>query len=366
MQISHVLTSLAAAALLALFAAGAVAVVKSAGPAAGAKESLLETTKAEAVSGAVYSRSGHDVTPLTKARIEELAKDLTPEERRIILAKGTEPSFCGDLTDNKTSGTYVCRLCALPLFDHNAKFDSGTGWPSYDRPIDKDHVRYVEDKSIAFMPRIEILGARCDGHLGHVFDDGPTDTGMRYCLNSASLDFVEEGQPMPKEAQPVEMKQAYFAGGCFWGIEHYFQKTIPGVISVESGYQGGTVDNPTYKQVCYEDTNHAESVRIVYDPARVTYRTLLETFFKIHDPTQVNRQGPDVGTQYRSAIFAADDEQFAEAEKFLAEQATRDRFKGKKIATQLSPYATFWEAEDFHQDYKERTGRACYLQIYED
>jgi peptide-methionine (R)-S-oxide reductase len=137
------------------------------------------------------SSTGHDVTPLPPERVAALAKDLTDEERQVILHQGTERPFCGTLLDNKKKGTYVCRLCALPLFSSNAKFNSGTGWPSFFQPFDKDHVRELRDVSHGMM-RVEIRCARCDSHLGHVFDDGPAPTRLRYCLNSISLVFQED------------------------------------------------------------------------------------------------------------------------------------------------------------------------------
>ena len=307
-----------------------------------------------------YSKSGHDITPLSKDRVAELAKGLTEEEARILLRKGTEPAFCGNLLDNKKEGTYICKLCSLPLFSSDAKFNSGTGWPSFFKPVDRDHISYVEDRSHG-MTRVEILCARCDGHLGHVFDDGPRPTGLRYCLNSASLTFFEKGEPMPEMAMPVRTERAYFAGGCFWGVEDRFQQ-LPGVIDAVSGYMGGHVENPTYKQVCYTDTGHAETVMVVFDPARTSFDDLLAWFFKFHDPTQLNRQGPDVGTQYRSAVFAADERQLEAARRFIEAQQQTDRFKSRRIVTQLVlGGGTFWEAEEWHQDYHLKNGGSCAL-----
>ena len=278
-------------------------------------ERLVTTINPEAVR---YSKSGHDITRLSAEKIEELAAKLTDEEARILLRQGTEPPFCGNLLDNKKDGFYACKLCGLPLFASKAKFNSGTGWPSFFTAIDPDHVRLVRDTSHG-MVRDEIVCARCGSHLGHVFADGPPPSGQRFCLNSASLNFVEEGTIVPEESQPVTTEHAYFGGGCFWGVEHYFQQQA-GVIDVVSGYQGGTVENPTYREVCTGQTGHAEVVRITYDPARVSYEQLLALFFKVHDPTQLNRQGPDFGTQYRSSIFPKTDEHKKAAEKFIAAQ----------------------------------------------
>ncbi|MFN7021717.1 MAG: bifunctional methionine sulfoxide reductase B/A protein [Phycisphaerales bacterium] len=326
-------------------------------------KTIPTTTKPE-TAGPIYSKSGHDVTPLTPARIDELSKKLTPEEARIMLAKGTERAFCeGTLHDNKKEGTYICRLCGLPLFSSDAKFDSGTGWPSFYQPVDPMHIRYERDTSHG-MVRTEIMCNRCGGHLGHVFEDGPRPTGLRFCLNSASLEFFEKKDgkiELPPAARPVKTETAYFAGGCFWGVEDRFQQ-LPGVIDAVSGYMGGQRENPTYKQVCTGTTGHAETVRIVFDPARISYGQLLERFFKFHDPTQLNRQGPDIGDQYRSAIFTVGPEQAAAARAFIEQQSKTDRFKNRRIVTQVESVekaGKFFEAEDYHQDYHLKHGGHC-------
>lgn len=319
----------------------------------------LATRPAGGVKQHMISRSGYDIRPLTHEGIQELAKGLQPAERRVLLEKGTEAPFCGHLLNNKEKGTYVCRLCGLPLYSSDSKFESGTGWPSFYRPFDPDHIRHQRDISHG-MVRTEILCARCGSHLGHVFEDGPPPTGLRHCLNSVSLRFYPAGKELPPESRPLKLETAYFAGGCFWGIEDRFQQ-VPGVADAVSGYQGGKAVNPTYKQVCSGRTGHAETVRVTFDPAQVTYRRLLEWFFKFHDPTQLNRQGPDVGSQYRSAIFAADDEQLKEAKAFIEEQAAKDRFRGKRIATTIEPAGPFYEAEEYHQDYHAKHGGSCPL-----
>jgi peptide methionine sulfoxide reductase msrA/msrB len=313
-----------------------------------------------------YSKSGYDLTPLSQGKIDELAKKLKPEEAKVILSKGTEPAFCGNLLDNHKEGVYVCKLCGLPLFSSDSKFNSGTGWPSFFQPFDKDHIAEHADRS-AGMVRTEIDCARCGGHLGHVFDDGPKPTGLRYCLNSASLDFVEKKDgklDLPAASQPVKTQTAYFAGGCFWGTEDQFQQ-VPGVVDAVSGYMGGKTKNPTYDDVCTHTTGHAETVKVVFDPNKVSYKDLLTWFFKFHDPTQVNRQGPDVGDNYRSAIFAADSKQLEEATAFIADQQKSNaRFKDRKIATQVvasDKSGPFYAAEDYHQDYHLKHGGSCPL-----
>ncbi len=339
--------------------------VNTSGP-TGASEKDMKA-KPSTTDGPQYSRSGYDITRLDQARISELAAKLSPEDARVLLKKGTEPAFCGNLLDNKLQGTYICKLCELPLFSSSAKFNSGTGWPSFFQPFDKDHIRYEKDTAHG-MVRVEIMCERCGGHLGHVFDDGPAPTGLRYCLNSASLDFVEDGKEMPAMARPVAVEKASFGGGCFWGVEDQFQQ-IPGVINAVSGYQGGKVPNPTYKQVCYENTGHAEVVEVSYDPARVSYAELLKWFFKLHNPTTLNRQGPDVGTQYRSAIFAYDQQQLDEANAYIATLQASEKFKNRKIVTQVqlvSEAGPFWPAEEYHQDYHEKHGGTCALPMEDE
>lgn len=319
----------------------------------------VATEKDEGAPALQYSHSAFDVTPLSKARVEELAAKLTPEEARVILRKGTEPAFCGNLLDNKLDGWYICRLCELPLFASTNKFDSGTGWPSFYQPFDPAHIHYEVDTTLG-MERVEIMCARCGGHLGHVFEDGPKPTGLRYCLNSASLAFLKDGDQAPAGATPIPTSTAYFAGGCFWGVEDRFQQ-IPGVIDAVSGYQGGHVENPTYKQVCAEESGHAESVRVVFDPSRVSYRELLQWFFRFHNPTTLNRQGPDIGTQYRSAVFCVDEAQLVEARAYVEELARSEKYAGRKIVTEVLPAPDFFEAEAYHQDYHAKHGGSCPL-----
>ena len=316
------------------------------------------SSKVETTMKPAYSSSGYDITPISDEKRAELAAKLTPEAYQITQKEGTERAFCGTLLDNKKDGTYQCVVCGLPIFSSNHKFDSGTGWPSFYTPVDDQHLARTTDKSHG-MARTEISCARCDAHLGHVFPDGPEPTGERHCLNSSALTFLEKGQPVPEASQPIKTETAYFAGGCFWGVEHWFQEGN-GVIDAESGYMQGSTDNPTYKDVCYKDTGHAEVVKVVYDPKVISYQQLLEAFFKLHDPTQLNRQGPDVGDQYRSGIYTVNDEQAKQAKAYI-EKLTAEGAFARPIVTQVEPAMAFYAAEDYHQDYIGKTGRVCHV-----
>jgi peptide-methionine (R)-S-oxide reductase len=147
---------------------------------------------------ALRSPSGFDLTPLGTEQRREFESALTPDEREVLLEHGTEAPFCGTLLENKESGAYCCRLCGLPLFRSGEKFESGTGWPSFTAPFDKAHLKFIRDTSYG-MERTEIVCARCGGHQGHVFPDGPPPSGLRFCINSVSLKFVRQGDPYPNK-----------------------------------------------------------------------------------------------------------------------------------------------------------------------
>lgn len=306
-----------------------------------------------------YSSSGHNIARLSQERIDELAKELTPEEAKVILNQGTEAAFCGNLVDNKLDGVYICRLCDLPLFRSDSKFTSGTGWPSFFTPIDEQHVLTKRDTTHG-MIRDEILCVRCGGHLGHVFPDGPKPTGLRFCVNSASMEFFEDGEPIPVGAKPSMLKTAYFGGGCFWGVEDSFAK-LPGVVDAVSGYQGGIDESPSYQEVSSGKSGHAESVEIKYDPSVISYAELLKHFFIIHNPTQGDRQGPDYGTQYRSVIFPTDGEQMKLATGFIASEQIDGKWSDRPITTQIVMAPKFYKAEEYHQDYHAKHGGSCHI-----
>ncbi len=275
-------------------------------------------------------------------------RKLTAAEERVIVHKGTEAPFSGEYYRFDEKGVYSCRRCGAPLYRSESKFDSGCGWPGFDDEI----AGAVLHKPDADGVRTEIVCNACGGHLGHLFTgEGFTDKNIRHCVNSISLEFTAD-EPRKRT------ERAIFAGGCFWGIEHYFRRE-EGVISTRSGYTGGSRDNPSYSEVCAGGTGHAEAVEVIFDPELTSFEKLARLFFEIHDPTQVNRQGPDIGDQYRSAVFYSGESQKQTIEKLMGLLTS----KGFEVATELIEAGEFWEAEPYHQDYYEKTGREPYCHI---
>ena len=278
---------------------------------------------------------------------DTMYKELTPEEEHVIINKGTELPFTGKYNDHYEKGIYTCRKCGAKLYESSSKFKSDCGWPSYDDEISNAVKRRPDADGI----RTEIVCANCDAHLGHVFvGEGYTAKNVRHCVNSISMVFVPEKENTEK---------AIFASGCFWGVEYQLKK-LPGIISTTAGYTGGKTKNPTYEQVCTGKTGHAEAVQIVYDPKKVSYEKLARLYFETHDFTQLNRQGPDIGTQYRTEIFYLTDEQKKTAQKLI------DVLEKKKydVKTKLTEAPQFWPAEEYHQDYYEKTKKTPYCHIY--
>ncbi len=321
----------------------------------------------------------------TKPSESELKSKLTPLQYSVTQREGTEPPFSNEYWDEHRPGIYVDVVSGEPLFSSKDKFDSGTGWPSFTRPLEVANVTEHEDNSL-FSRRVEVRSKHGDSHLGHVFPDGPRDRGgLRYCMNSASMRFIPvskleaegygkylplfgkaaaEGAAAPAPAAGDAKSTAYegdlevavLAGGCFWGMEELIRQQ-PGVVKTDVGYTGGSVANATYER----HTGHAEAVRIWFDPKKTSYEDVLRFFFRIHDPTTLNRQGNDVGTSYRSAIFYLDDRQKEIAERVKKEVDASGKWK-KPIVTEVTAASDYWPAEDYHQDYLQKNpgGYTCH------
>jgi peptide methionine sulfoxide reductase msrA/msrB len=305
---------------------------------------------------------------MTYRKDPDAIKALTPDQYRVTQRNGTERAYSGEFWLHDEPGIYVDVVSGEPLFASVDKFDSRTGWPSFTKPVDGRNVVTKRDFTMLF-PRTEVRSAHGDSHLGHVFKDGPRNRGgLRYCINSAALRFVHrddlEAQGysdyvtlFSKEDSMSEYKTATLAGGCFWGMQDLIRRQ-PGVVSTRVGYTGGRNANATYRN----HPGHAEAIEIVYDPAQTDYRALLEFFFQIHDPSTKDRQGNDLGSSYRSAIFYVDDEQKQVALDTIADVDACGLWPGK-VVTEVAPASDFWEAEPEHQDYLLRipNGYTCHF-----
>ena len=275
-------------------------------------------------------------------------KKLSSAEEQVILHKGTELPFSGKYYSFNEKGTYVCKRCGTALYLSSAKFDSGCGWPSFDAEL-PGAVKHSTD---ADGLRTEISCASCGAHLGHVFiGEGFTAQNTRHCVNSISMNFVP--------ADDKKTGKAIFASGCFWGTQYYLQQA-QGVLTTTVGFSGGAKANPTYEEVSSGASGHAEAVQVVFDPEQISYEELAKLFFETHDFTEIDRQGPDIGSQYRSEIFYQDEDQRRTAEKLSAIL----NGKGFKVATRLSRAGPFWPAEDYHQNYYQKSGSQPYCHVY--
>lgn len=288
---------------------------------------------------------------------EEWERLLTPEQYQVTRRHGTERPFSGEYCEAYSPGIYNCICCGTELFDSTVKFNSFTGWPSFTGPVQDNVIQYRMDKSYG-MHRVEVLCNVCDAHLGHVFPDGPKPSGLRFCINSASL-RKEEVKTQGEETDNMPLEMATLGGGCFWCTEAIINE-LEGVLKVESGYAGGVTENPTYQQVTYGNTGHAEVVQVQFNPEVISYADLLRVFLVSHRPTILNRQGADVGTQYRSIILYHTEYQRQTASEIIQElQPNYD----KQIVTEVLPYTKFYKAEQSHQDYYRKNPQAAYCKV---
>ena len=274
---------------------------------------------------------------------------LTEAEKRIILQKGTEYPNTGEYNKHYEDGTYICRQCNQQLYKSSSKFNSNCGWPSFDDEIDGAVNRILDSDG----RRTEIVCSNCTGHLGHVFiGENFTAKNTRHCVNSISMKFIPKEQSIPEiitSKEVTELDTITFGAGCFWCVEVLFQK-LKGVSHVESGYAGGKIKNPTYKMVCQGNTGSVEVAQLVYDPKIISTETLIDIFFHVHDPTTLNRQGNDVGDQYRSVIFYHSTQQ-KEIAKNVLKRIDSSKLWNEPIVTTIESIYNYSIAEDYHQNY---------------
>lgn len=280
---------------------------------------------------------------------------LTDFERYVIEEKGTERPFSGEYYKHDAKGVYLCKKCHAPLYRSEDKFNAHCGWPAFDDEIPGAVSRHVD----ADGRRTEIVCSQCGGHLGHVFEgEYLTPKNIRYCVNSVSMVFQAADEAA---ASTHKTAVATFGAGCFWCVEAIF-KSLKGVLNVRSGYSGGEASDADYKSVCSGLTGHAEVVHIEFDPAQISFTTLLQVLFESHDPTTLNRQGNDKGPQYRSVVFAHDAAQIEETNAMIT-KLTEARVFDAPIVTQVVAFESFYPAEDYHNDYFALHGEQPYCQI---
>ncbi len=288
----------------------------------------------------------------------EWKKVLSPDLYAVAREADTERAFTGTMWNSEAKGTYYCAACGYRLFKSNQKFTSSCGWPSFFEQDNKKSITFKDDNSYG-MHRIEANCGRCDSHLGHLFDDGPEPTGKRYCMNAISLDFVPDAVAViPKKSN---LETIVLGGGCYWCVEAVYEN-LKGVEKVVSGFSGGKVENPSYEEVCTGRTGAAEVVEITYDATVTNLDEIFKVFFTVHDPTTLNRQGADVGTQYRSVVFYKNEEQKKAAESIIKELNDSNVFSSK-IVTTLEPFTKFYAAEDYHQNYYNNNKEKPYCQM---
>ena len=281
-------------------------------------------------------------------------RELTEFERHVIEDKGTERPFSGEYNQHDAQGLYCCKKCDAPLYRSESKFNAHCGWPAFDDEIEGAVKRNID----ADGRRVEIVCSQCEGHLGHVFEgEQLTPKNTRHCVNSVSMTF----KPLKQQSNESHLKLATFGGGCFWCIEAIFS-AIKGVTKVTSGYAGGDAADANYKAVCSGDTAHAEVVQLEFDSELVSFESLLEVFWQSHNPTTLNRQGNDVGPQYRSVIFIHSEQQALIANKMI-DDLTRLAAWPAPIVTQVVAYDGFFAAENYHNDYFELNGEQPYCQM---